>query len=173
MIFLRHPRAAVAPDTCYGRLDVDLGPDGASEIAEALEAIPPVTRVIASPARRCRDLAERLAARDGVALTLDPRIWEMDFGAWEGVAWDRIDRVESDPWAVDPWSLAPPGGETFAAVHARVAGALAEASPSVAFVCHAGPIRAAQMILTGASFADVFADPVPYATPIRFTVEVA
>jgi alpha-ribazole phosphatase len=36
-------------------------------------------------------------------------------------------------------------------------------------ICHAGPIRAARMILTGASFASVFAEPVPYAAPLRFS----
>ena len=173
MIFLRHPRPQVAPGICYGRLDLDVGLDGDAEITKAMAAAPPVTRVIASPALRCRALAERLAARDSVDLTLDARLWEMDFGTWEGMAWDQIDRAESDPWAADPWSLAPPGGETFAALHARVADALSDIAPGTALICHAGPIRAARMILTGASFDAVFADPVPYAVPIRFTAEVA
>ena len=173
MIFLRHPRPVIAPGICYGRMDVDIGPEGEAEIAGALAATPPVARVIASPARRCRALAARLAARDGANLTFDPRLREMNFGAWEGVAWDRIDRAESDPWSADPWSLAPPGGETFADVHARVAEVLAAVEPGTALICHAGPIRAARMILTGASFAEVFAEPVPHAVPIRFLAEVA
>jgi len=127
--------------------------------------------VIASPALRCRRLAEELAARDGVALSLDARLWELDFGDWEGVPWDAIRRTDSDPWADNPWTIAPPGGETFAEVHARVAGAIAKAVPGTALVCHAGPIRVARMILTGAGFDAVCAEPVPYATPIRFTRE--
>ncbi len=168
MIFLRHPRPEVAAGICYGRMDLAAGPEAPAEIEAALAATPPAGRVLASPARRCRGLAEALAARDGVALELDERLWEMDFGAWEGMRWDAIRRADSDPWAADPWTVAPPGGETFAAVHARVGAVLAEAGPGTALVCHAGPIRAARMILTGARFADVVAEPVPYAAPLSF-----
>lgn len=168
MIFLRHPRPAVAPGICYGRLDLDAGPGAAAEIMAALAATPPVRRVIASPARRCRGLAEALARRDDAALDHDARLLEMDFGAWEGQPWAGIDRAESDPWAADPWTIAPPGGECFAALHARVAEVLEQVRPGTALVCHAGPIRAARMILTGAGFEAVFAELVPHATPIRF-----
>ena len=173
MIFLRHPRPAIADGICYGRMDMDVGPDAASQIATALATTPPLAQVIASPALRCRALAQALAQRDLVPLTLDPRLVEMDFGAWEGQAWDQIDRTQSDPWAQDPWRLAPPGGETFQAVHARVAAALDDADPGTALICHAGPIRAAQMILTGAAFDMVFATQIPYATPIDMTAETA
>ncbi|HUF55135.1 MAG TPA: histidine phosphatase family protein [Thermohalobaculum sp.] len=166
MIVIRHPRPAVAPGTCYGRLDLRPGPDAEAEIAAALASLPRRRPVLTSPARRCRLLAERLAARDGGRPRLDPRLRELDFGAWEGRRWDAIDRAESDPWAADPWGLAPPGGETFAALHARVAAALDDAAPGAILVTHAGPIRAARMILLGETFERVFAAPVPYATPV-------
>ena len=173
MIFLRHPRTDAPPGLCYGRTELAPGPGAAAEVARALEMTPPVARVLASPARRCRGLAEALAARDGVGLALDDRLRELDFGAWEGRRWWDIPRTESDPWAADPWALAPPGGETFAALHARVAAVLAEAGPGCALVTHAGPIRAARMLLTGAGFEAVFAEAVPYAVPIRLTREAA
>lgn len=171
MIFLRHPRPEVGSGICYGRTDVDAGPDSRAEIEAALGTTPRVRRVLASPARRCRGLAEALAGRDGVRLEFDDRLWEMDFGDWEGMHWDEIRRADSDRWADDPWHVAPPGGETFAAVHDRVGAALAGVAPGTALVCHAGPIRAARMLLTGMTFAAVFAEPVPYAAPIRFTVQ--
>ena len=173
MIFLRHPRTDKSSGLCYGHTDLDIGPDGKAEIARAMAATPPVVRVIASPALRCRRLAEALAARDGVALQFEPRLWELDFGAWEGVPWAEIGRTMSDLWARDPWRIAPPGGETFAAVHARVGEVIAAATPGTALVCHAGPIRVARMILTGAGFETVFAETVPYALPIRFAREAA
>ncbi len=172
MIFLRHPKPDNASGLCYGRTDLDIGPDGAAEIATAMAATPKVVRVIASPARRCRRLAEALAARDGVALHFEPRLWELNFGDWEGVPWAEIGRENSDRWAGDPWRISPPGGETFAEVHARVGEVLAEAAAGTALVCHAGPIRVARMILAGASFADVCDGTVPYATAIRFAREV-
>lgn len=173
MIFLRHPRPEAPPGLCYGRTDLAPGPGAAAEIARALELTPTVSQVLASPARRCRGLAEALAARDGVALELDDRLRELDFGAWEGRRWWDIPRAESDPWASDPWRRAPPGGETFAALHARVAAVLAETGPGAVLISHAGPIRAARMILTGATFEAVFAEAVPYAVPMRLAPEAA
>jgi len=58
VIFLRHPKPAAATGLCYGRTDLDIAPEGEAQIAAALLAVPPVTRVIASPALRCRKLAE-------------------------------------------------------------------------------------------------------------------
>lgn len=170
-LFLRHPRPRVAPGTCYGRLDLPEGGTAGAEISAALAATPPVAAVIASPAARCRRLAERLAARDCVPLGIDPRLAELDFGAWEGRRWDTIPRAESDPWTADPWRVAPPGGERFADLHARVGAALAEAADAAALVTHAGPIRAARMILAGESFEAAFARPVPYAEPLAIGAE--
>jgi alpha-ribazole phosphatase len=171
MMFLRHPRPEVPAGTCYGRMDIGVGPEGEADIQRALGETPTLKRIIASPALRCRGLAEALAARDGAEMGFDPRLWELNFGDWEGVRWDDIRRGDSDRWAADPWTIAPPGGETFAALHARVAAALTDAGPGTTLVCHAGPIRAARMILTGASYDAVLAETVPFATAIRFTRE--
>ena len=173
MIFLRHPTTDAAAGLCYGRTEVGIGPAADAEIARALEATPRVVRVTASPARRCRALALALAERDGAPLAHDERLRELDFGLWEGRRWWDIPRAESDTWAADPWDRAPPGGERFADLHARVAAVLGEAGTDTALVTHAGPIRAARMILTGATFSDVFAEPVPHATPLRLARERA
>lgn len=172
MIFLRHPKPAAVAGLCYGRTDLDIAPEGQMQITAALSETPPLRRVIASPALRCRQLAQALAARDGVALQLDDRLWELDMGRWDGMLWDDIPRTESEAWLADPWNLAPPGGETFRAVHARVAEIIRETGAAdTALVCHAGPIRAARMALDGLSFAAALAEPVPYAQPIRFQRE--
>jgi alpha-ribazole phosphatase len=166
MIFLRHPAAAVAPGICYGRLDLAPGPGAEAEIARALALLPLATALCTGPARRCRALADRIAARDRVPAVVDDRLQELDFGRWEGRGWGAIERTESDSWAADPWRVAPPGGETFAALLARVAAALAEIAPGTVIVTHAGVVRAARMILAGESFEAVFAAPVPHCTPI-------
>lgn len=168
MIFLRHPKPDAPAGLCYGRTDLDIGPDGAAEIAAAVCETPRLTRVVASPALRCRKLAEALAERDGVELTFDERLWELDMGHWDGLMWDDIPRPESEAWLADPWNLAPPAGETFEAVHARVGAVIGTVEPGMALVCHAGPIRAARMLLTGATFTEVLAEAVPYAQPLRF-----
>jgi len=166
IVLLRHPRPKVRPGLCYGRTDLPEGATAGAEIATALRTTPRVAIVAASPATRCRRLAERLAARDGVPLALDPRLAELDFGIWEGRAWAALPRAETDPWAEDPMRRAPPGGERFADLLDRVGAALAGLPDGAGVVAHAGPIRAARMLLEGASFEAVFAAPVPYAAPV-------
>jgi alpha-ribazole phosphatase len=75
---------------------------------------------------------------------------EQSFGAWAGFTWEEI--AERDPaaskyfWA-DPVGLVPPGGESFAALMARVAAAIecmsAGRMGDVVAVAHGGVIRAA------------------------------
>ena len=103
-----------------------------------------------------------------MSVEIDPRLQEYDFGEWEGRNWPDIPRAESDPWIADMLNAAPPGGESFAALIARVRAAIADAEMGTLFVCHAGPIRAARMILTGASFDEVFAWKVPFCEPVAF-----
>ncbi|MEM7177579.1 MAG: histidine phosphatase family protein [Pseudomonadota bacterium] len=173
MIFLRHPTPDIPRGTCYGRLDIGLGPAATNETMRALNLLPGASRVFTSPARRCQPIAREIAQRFNAPLRTDPRLHELNFGTWEGQPWSAIDRRESDPWSEDPWHVAPPGGETFAALHRRVQEAISEAGDDTVFVTHAGPIRAARMILTGAGFSDVFAEQIPYAIPLHFTRKVA
>lgn len=170
LIFYRHPTPDAARGLCYGRLDLGIGPTGPDEIALACETSPSVTRIISSPAQRALALATPLAGAAGLSLTTDARLWEMDMGRWEGQLWSEIDRAESDPWAEDALNRKTPGGEAFVDVIARVKSVLDEITQPTCIVAHAGPIRAARMILTGASFEDVFAEQVPFATPVMFEV---
>ncbi len=168
MIFLRHPTTDAGTDLCYGQLDVGLAPIAGAEIEAALAAIPAVAAIHASDLTRCRILADRFAERDGVTTRYDPRLREFDFGQWEGQHWSKIPRDQSDPWAADYWNNRVPGGENFADLHARVKAALLDIPPGALVVCHAGVIRAARMILTGAAAETVFAEKVPHCQPIRF-----
>ncbi|MGB0852217.1 MAG: histidine phosphatase family protein [Pikeienuella sp.] len=166
MIFYRHPTPDAQPGLCYGRLDIGLSDEATSEIAAAVADPPVMTRILTSPAKRALALAEALADATGAALIPDERLWEMNFGAWEGKFWSEIDRADSDPWAENPWDLSPPGGESYSMVHSRMGAVLLDALPGDVIVAHAGPIRAAKMILEGLTFAEAFADPVPFATPV-------
>jgi len=166
MIFLRHPTPDVEPGTCYGRLDLDIAEIGHEQIDAALNSTPPVTRLLASPAKRCRKLALAIAARDGLKPVFDERLWEMDMGEWEGVPWKEIDRSLSEPWSKDPYNLPTPGGESFRQVQERVLEALQEAHLKTAIICHAGPIRATQMAWHRMTFKQVFAQAPGYAEPI-------
>jgi len=164
MILMRHPPVA-AKGLCYGRLDPGLAPGWEPPLDERIPALAQIPAIHASPSPRARTPARRLAAALGAPLILDARLQELDFGRWEGRAWNALPRPELDLWAEDPERRAPPGGETFAALAARVAAALADAPDGALILAHAGPIRALLMRARGLDFRAAFADPVPYADP--------
>lgn len=134
---IRHPRPSIAPGICYGRLDVPAAvpPDLVAELRRSLPAGLPVWT---SPLARCRDLAMALHPMP----ISEPRLAEMDFGDWEGRAWDAIPRAELDDWAADVADYAPPGGESPRAVQARVLAFVASLDVAEAIlVTHGGVIR--------------------------------
>ena len=102
-----------------------------------------------------------------VPLTLDARLAEIDFGAWEGRPWAAIPRAELDAWAADLLHARPHGGESVAMLLARTRAALADlratGAPCIA-VTHAGVIRAALFVAGGDPAA--WQRPIPYAEPI-------
>jgi adenosylcobinamide-GDP ribazoletransferase len=149
LILLRHLAPVGGEGLCYGRSDLAPGPglrDGAKAIARGL---PPFDAVASSPLRRCRALAEAIAEPCGLAVAVDERLAEIDFGAWEGRSWGAIPRHELDAWASDLLGARPHGGESVAMLTARVAAALADwrgRGGSVLLVAHAGVARAARAL---------------------------
>ncbi len=95
-----------------------------------------------SPLARCRLLAQALAeAWDQPAPKADARLMEMNFGAWEGLRWDDVPRADLDRWAEDLLGFAPPGGETGAALIARVTAFWQALAAPAVVVTHGGPLK--------------------------------
>ena len=125
-----------------GRRDVTIRVD--NDAARALAALAgPVDRIAVSPAMRCRQTAAAMwPDRDADRIAA---LWEQDFGAWEGASYAHLPDLglmSSDQLA----ATAPPGGESFADVCARIVPALeslAARGGRVAVVAHAGTVRAA------------------------------
>lgn len=96
-----------------------------------------------SPARRARQTAEGLWP--GRALREDARLWEQDFGTWDGKPY--ADVPDMGPLDREELAgLAAPDGESFAEMVGRVVPALREMASTggpVAVVAHAGGVRAA------------------------------
>ena len=79
-------------------------------------------RVIASPLFRAQETAETLA-RGHAGVETDPRLKEMDYGAWEGLTYEQIEEVDGATrreWELAPDRLACPGGESGNEVAERV-----------------------------------------------------
>ncbi|RZJ15118.1 MAG: phosphoglycerate kinase [Acidovorax sp.] len=150
---VRHADPLVAPGTCYGALDIPADATATRAAAQRLAAaLPPQAAVFHSTLQRCEQLAQSLQAlRPDLASKPDARLREMNFGTWEGQAWDAIPRADIDAWTAAFASYRPGGGDNLASVLARVADALRshcdtaqrthEPAQDVVWITHAGVIR--------------------------------
>ena len=148
---IRHTKPDIAAGVCYGSLDVGVAASFNDEAEQVLrrcrqENIDENAMIFSSPLKRCKLLAEFLAGQLNIPVTYDERLRELDFGEWEGKRWDALDRTQSDFWTADVFNRAPPGGETYAALYARVEAFLMEVATTtsgpVIIVSHGGPLRA-------------------------------
>ena len=151
---IRHAAPLIAPGICYGRLDIAADPAAAEAVCRRATGRPAtgVTRVWTSPARRCRDLANAIGLPLAVPVTVDPRLQELDFGAWEGKSWDDVARAELDAWAAAPLAFAPPGGESGSMLTARVHDfytGLRRDRRNCIVVSHGGPLKVLAALLRG------------------------
>jgi alpha-ribazole phosphatase len=168
VILIRHTRVVPPPGTCYGWCDVPLADTWRDDIAAVRAALPWTPRELwTSPAARCRTLAEGLGfAREEIVI--EPRLRELHMGEWEGRPWDAFRGPESEAWALDPWRLSPPGGESAEAFWARVAAlretVLASEPERLVLVTHAGVIRAWRGIAEGVSFEAALREPIPFGS---------
>ena len=109
----------------------------------------------ASPLARTRQTMELARAAMGLPpqpYRLDARLKELTFGDWEGLNWEEIaarDRQEVEAREADKWNFAPPGGESYADLAARVAPWLDERDGDTLVVAHGGVARVLMTIVAG------------------------
>ncbi|MGB3071992.1 MAG: histidine phosphatase family protein [Ottowia sp.] len=151
---VRHAPVLAEKGLCYGVSNLLADDAATSQTAEVLAAnVPEGVAVHVSPLQRCQQLAWSLQLlRPDLRFNEDPRLREMDFGAWEGQPWASIKRAEFDVWLADFAHVSPGGGESVAALMARVAQAWDEWAASAAdalWITHAGVMRAALLLSRG------------------------
>lgn len=149
--FLRHgPTDWNAQGRIQGHTDIPLSEAGLSKMRGLR---PPFTssRIFASPLTRARQTAAALGLQNP---KLDPRLMEQHWGRWEGMTRPEIlaqDGEEAFVRAGLKLDFRPPGGESTAELHTRVAeflrDAARESSDAVA-VAHLGVLRAAYTLAT-------------------------
>ena len=150
----RHAKPLIDAGICYGRQDVAADAAATAECAQALASLlPSGTRVAHSPLQRCAQLAQALRElRPDLACASDPRLQEMDFGDWEGRAWQDIGPAELQVWT-DAFAGHAVGGsgESTSQVMSRVASAFDElrGRADTLWITHAGVIRATELIARG------------------------
>jgi len=166
----------LAAGICYGQHDVPTqidAPEAAAIVARALDGVPFAT-VHASPWARARLVGEALAALAKVPLVIDARLSELSMGEWEGRAFAEIEARDADRFAqwMRGWKTeAPPGGETIAALLARVGAWLDERDGGThVIVAHAGVVRAIRARVRGIAYEAAMAERVDHLAPERIDV---
>ena len=126
-----------------------LGRAQADSAARALADIP-FEAVYTSDLARAAETAEIIAAPHALAPLPDPRLREVHFGEWEGLAMPEVTTRWPEivaAWRADSLRTRPPGGETLEQLQQRVVAALTDivrAYPTgtLAVVGHGGSLRA-------------------------------
>jgi len=130
---------------CYGQKEVPLEETLFEKELERLQAwLPaPFDVLLYSPLERCARLAERLPARQKMAI---PALKELSFGEWEGMSWNDIPEEALTAWMQDYVHQQPPGGESYKQLcerlHTVIDYTLELKQETVAWVTHAGCMRA-------------------------------
>jgi len=182
LILVRHAEASHADGRCIGHTDLPLSDRGRQSLVPLVTATGALadalrspdgsaieTTVMSSDLLRARDTAAAVASAFALPLVVDARLREMDFGAWDGRNWHELEMTEGASlreWMAQWTQHAPPGGETVAALAARVDGVFDTIREmpydTVVVVSHAGWIRTALCTLRNIPFTKMFDIPVDH-----------
>ena len=152
---VRHAKPLIESGVCYGALDVAADTKHTLQAAHALaQALPVHCKVWVSPLQRCMQLADALSdVRPELKPQTDPRLREMDFGTWEGVAWDAIPLTAMQAWTNDFGEHRFGGVESANGVLTRVAdlwdAARQQLDEDQVWITHAGVARAVRLLAKG------------------------
>ena len=151
IVFARHGQTAPNRDgLVLGRADPELTEEGHRQAAflGAALAAEPVAVIRSSPLVRARQTAEAIAAACGVAVTVDERLLEIDWGTWEGRPATHLAVADVDRWKAEDGTA--PGGESLDSLSRRVESFCVETLEEededeglVVAVSHVSPIKAA------------------------------
>jgi ribonuclease H / adenosylcobalamin/alpha-ribazole phosphatase len=150
-VLLRHGQTPMSVQKRYsGRSDVPLTDVGVRQAAAAAKRLASagLDVIVTSPLRRAAATAQEVAAATGAPVVTDEGFRETDFGAWEGLTFAEVRErwpAEITTWLADP-EVAPPGGESFTDVSARVTAARSRVlagreGQTVLIVSHVTPIK--------------------------------
>jgi probable phosphomutase (TIGR03848 family) len=158
LVLVRHAVTAQTGPLLSGRAPgIDLSDEGrrqAAALADRLAGLP-VSAVFASPIERTTQTATAVAERHNLVVQPLAGVLEADYGEWTGQK--LADLAKTDLWKVvqrAPSRASFPGGESLAAMQARMVAALdtlvaEQAGKLLVVVSHADPIKAAIAHYTG------------------------
>jgi probable phosphoglycerate mutase len=152
VLMVRHGATVVsAEDRFAGESDVELSEEGREQARRLAERLSrqKISAVYASPLGRTMETARILAAPHHLEVQPRDALREISHGHWEGMTPREVEEKfanEMAEWEKDPYTFAPPGGESGLAVTARALPALIDLvrehpSENFLIVSHKATIR--------------------------------
>lgn len=124
-VFVRHGQTDWNRENRFrGLVDLPLNAKGieqAHRAAARLRSLP-LAAVYASPLARTMKTAESIAAPHGLVAQPRAELLDFNYGEWQGKLPSEVDPALYALWRTEPDRVRIPGGDTLAAVRARVMG---------------------------------------------------
>jgi len=161
---IRHTQPDIQRGICYGQSDIPLGEDfiQSAEIIKQNLSDLAFDQVFSSPLIRCKMLADKLFD----SFTTSSLLIEMNFGKWEGTAWDDIFKDDDGrEWFENYLTHPCPDGESFIDLQKRVKKFVESLNfnhQKIALVTHAGIIRAFRMIYENLKPDTIFSEKIQF-----------
>jgi probable phosphoglycerate mutase len=181
ILFIRHGETDWNRELRFqGQRDVPLNARGRKQAARNGRAVAGILRggewrLVASPLGRAVEtirIVLEAAGDGGRPFTTDATLMEANYGDWEGLTLAEIAAhfpKEGRARDADKWGYAPPNGESYEMVAARVAPWLKTLSAPTFLVAHGGILRALLYLLAGLPAHDAPHLAVPQDRLILFT----
>ncbi|MFB6416205.1 MULTISPECIES: histidine phosphatase family protein [Bradyrhizobium] len=162
--FLRHGETEWnALGRLQGTQDIPLNARGHGQAVQAADVLADLLRrdgkdraalpYVSSPLGRARQTMELARAKlelPPADYSLDDRLREIGYGTWEGLTLAESEASDPDVYArrlADKWTVAPAGGETYAAVQLRMLDWYESLLVDTVAVAHGGTCRALMVAL--------------------------
>ncbi|MDE7459903.1 MAG: alpha-ribazole phosphatase [Paramuribaculum sp.] len=175
LILIRHTSVDVERGVCYGQTDVALSSSFHTEAAQVADKLRSRTfdRIYSSPLSRCLRLADYCGYPEAIT---DPRLMEMNFGAWEMKKFDEITDPRLQDWFDDYMNVAPTAGESAMQQRRRFIDFTESlrhslpSSASVAAFTHGGILVHALNAFSGKNYDELFRAIPPYGSVIEVNI---
>ncbi|GIO51942.1 histidine phosphatase family protein [Paenibacillus cineris] len=139
LLLVRHGTTRWNREKRYlGLTDIPLDPGGRGELAPLARELAGKAfhRVYCSDLARCRETLAIISPAHADTAMYDPRLREMDFGAWEGHTYEQLQHeFLYRQWIDSPQQVTPPGGESWADFAGRIDGFIGSLLKDVEGVC--------------------------------------
>jgi len=171
---VRHTSLNADKAICYGQSEVHLASTFLQEASDTAKLIPDRHNAIflASPVRRCVQLAEYLSRRPSQS---DDRILDLNFGDWELKRWEQIDQTALNEWMRNAVTTQCPNGESYTDLFTRSIEFFDEITAknhkTVVVVTHASVIRCILMYVLAIPFERSFDIRIAYGSVSKIKIE--